>query len=45
MIQAMTMLPAMFHRTAETFRAAPTPMIAPVIVCVVETGIPRALSQ
>ena len=29
---------ATFQRTAETRRAAPTPTIAPVMVCVVETG-------
>ena len=28
------------HRTAESRRLAPTPTIAPVIVCVVLTGIP-----
>src|SRR5581483_2987861 len=39
-IQAMTMLPATPQRTAEARCAEPTPMIAPVIVCVVETGIP-----
>ena len=44
MIQAMTMLPAMPQRTAETRRAAPTPMIAPVIVCVVETGMPSQVA-
>ena len=39
--QAITMLVATFQRTAETLRAAPTPMIEPVMVCVVETGMPR----
>ncbi len=39
-IQAKTILVATFHRTAETLRAAPTPTIAPVIVWVVDTGIP-----
>ena len=34
------MLPAIPQRTADARRAAPTPMIAPVIVCVVETGMP-----
>ena len=29
------------HRTAETRRLEPTPMIAPLSTCVVETGIPR----
>ena len=41
MIQASTMLCVTFQRTAETRRAAPTPMMQPVIVCVVETGMPR----
>ena len=40
MIQAMTMLLATLQRTADTFFAAPTPMIAPVMVCVVDTGMP-----
>jgi hypothetical protein len=31
----------MFQRTAETRSAAANPMIAPVIVCAVETGTPR----
>src|SRR4029453_5060984 len=35
------MLDATFQRTADTLRAAPTPIIDPVMVCVVETGIPR----
>lgn len=35
-IHAITMLPAKPQRTAETRLAAPTPMMAPVIVCVVE---------
>src|ERR1041384_1376534 len=38
---ATTMLLATFQRTAETLRAAPTPTIDPVIVCVVDTGMPR----
>ncbi|MNV87556.1 hypothetical protein D3C71_1816900 [compost metagenome] len=38
--QAMTILPARPQRTAETRRAAPTPMMAPVIVWVVDTGMP-----
>jgi phosphate/sulfate permease len=42
---AMTMLPAMFQRTAETFRAAPTPMIAPVMVWVVDTGMPSQVAR
>ena len=43
--QAMTMSLATFQRTAETRRAAPTPTIAPVIVCVVETGMPRSVAR
>ena len=39
-IQAQTIRPATPHLTAERRRVAPTPTIAPVIVCVVETGIP-----
>src|SRR5690348_12490055 len=34
------MLPATPQRTADTFFVAPTPMIADVIVCVVEIGRP-----
>ena len=41
MTQAITMFDATFQRTADTLCAAPTPIIAPVMVCVVETGIPR----
>ena len=41
MTHASTMPCAMFQRTAEVRRAEPTPMMAPVIVCVVETGTPR----
>ena len=37
----MTISAAMFQRTAETLRAAPTPMTEPVTVWVVETGIPK----
>lgn len=37
---AMTMLLANLQRTADTRRAAPTSMIAPMIVWVVETGMP-----
>ena len=42
MIQAHTMFPATPHRTALVRFKEPTPMIAPVIVCVVLTGIPNA---
>ena len=38
---AQTMRVATPQRTAESLCVAPTPMIAPVIVCVVETGMPR----
>ena len=40
-IHAITMLPARPQRTARTRCAEPTPTMAPVIVCVVDTGIPR----
>ena len=40
MIHAHTMFPATPHRTALIRFKEPTPMIAPVIVCVVLTGIP-----
>src|ERR1700675_3949864 len=40
MIQANTMLFATFQRTADILRAAPTPMIEPVMVWVVDTGMP-----
>jgi hypothetical protein len=43
-IQAQTIRPATPHRTAESFWVAPTPTMAPVIVCVVETGIPRPVA-
>src|SRR5688500_15752412 len=39
-IQAQTMRPATPHLTADNLRVAPTPTIEPVIVCVVETGVP-----
>src|SRR4051812_1419831 len=39
-IQAQTMLPATPQRTAEAPRTLPTPTMAPVIVCVVDTGTP-----
>src|SRR3954471_23028535 len=45
MTQATTMLVVTFQRTAETRRAAPTPTMAPVIVCVVETGTPSAVAR
>src|SRR5205823_4059297 len=41
-IQAHTTRPATPHRTADRRWVEPTPTIAPVIVWVVETGIPLA---
>ena len=41
---AQMMRPAMPHLTAESRRVAPTPTIAPVIVCVVETGMPASVA-
>ncbi len=38
---AQTMRPAMPQLTARVPRVMPTPTMAPVMVCVVETGIPR----
>src|SRR5580765_8125647 len=38
--QAQTTRRAIPHRTAETRWTAPTPTMAPVIVCVVDTGTP-----
>src|SRR3954454_14931629 len=43
--QATTMLLATPQRTAETRRAAPTPTMAPVIVCVVDTGTPSQVAR
>src|SRR5262245_17407899 len=40
--QAHTTRPATPHRTADSRRAAPTPTIPPVIVWVVDTGMPAA---
>src|SRR6476659_8503962 len=40
-IHAYTIRPATPHRTAENRCAAPTPTMAPVIVWVVETGMPQ----
>ena len=40
-IHAITMLPATPQRTADEPRVVPTPMMAPVIVCVVDTGMPK----
>ena len=44
-IQAQTMLPATPQRTAEALRTVPTPTIAPVIVCVVDTGMPSPVAM
>ena len=43
--QAQTIWPATPQRTADRRRVAPTPTIAPVIVCVVLTGDARATSR
>lgn len=43
-IQAQIMFPAIPQRTALALCVEPTPTIAPVIVCVVETGIPNAVA-
>ncbi len=45
MIHAHTMRPAIPHRTALIRLVALTPMIAPVIVCVVLTGIPLNVAR
>ena len=42
--QAQTIRPATPHFTAESRFVAPTPTIAPVIVCVVETGMPHKVA-
>ncbi len=44
MNHAVTTLPAIPHRTALAFRAAPVPMTDPVMAWVVEIGIPIALA-
>ena len=43
--QAQTMLPATPQRTADIFRVDPTPTMAPVMVCVVDTGIPSIVAR
>src|SRR5262249_44057442 len=43
-IQAVTIPLATPQRTADTFFAAPTPMMQPVIVCVVDTGMPSSVA-
>ena len=42
--QAHTIRPATRHLTADKRVVEPTPAIAPVIVCVVETGIPEIVA-
>lgn len=42
MIQATTTLLATPHRTEDVLRAVPAPMMQPVMVCVVDTGMPNA---
>ena len=42
--QAQMIRPATPHLTALRRRVAPTPMIAPVMVCVVETGMPKLVT-
>src|SRR5262245_42204954 len=44
-IQAQTIRPATPQRTAEAFCTEPTPTIAPVIVWVVDTGMPRWVAR
>jgi hypothetical protein len=43
-IQAQTIRPATPHRTAESRFVEPTPMIDPVMVCVVLTGTPSSVA-
>ena len=42
---AQTILEAKPQRTADMRRDMPTPTIAPVIVCVVETGMPKLVAK
>src|SRR5450830_536130 len=44
-IHAQTILPATPQRTADILCDAPTPTMAPVMVCVVETGTPIAVAM
>src|SRR5687767_15160842 len=44
MIQAYTMLLATLHRTDDIRFAAPTPTMQPVMVCVVEIGMPSQVA-
>jgi len=43
-IHAHTIRPATPHLTADKRRVAPTPTIDPVMVCVVETGVPVSVT-
>ena len=43
--QAQTIWPATPHRTADQRRVAPTPTIAPVMVWVVVTGMPKWVAK
>lgn len=43
-IHAHTMLPAKPQRTEEAFMVEPAPMMAPVMVWVVDTGMPMAVA-
>ena len=45
MIHAHTIREANPHLTAETRLDRPTPIIAPVMVCVVETGMPNDVAK
>ena len=42
---AQTICSATPQRTADSLRVAPTPMMAPVMVCVVETGMPNPVAM
>lgn len=42
---AHTIREAKPQRTAETLRDKPTPTIAPVMVCVVDTGMPKEVAK
>ena len=44
-IQAITIFIAIFHLIPIKFVTAPTPMIDPAIVCVVEMGIPKLVAR
>ena len=44
-IHAHTMFPATPQRTAENLRIDPTPTMAPVMVWVVDTGMPSAVAR